>query len=491
VDLPHPAPIASPPPDHPGGHPAPERTSWTLLLAYALPSLPLAALTLPTYVFLPTFYAETLGLGVSSVGFVLLVARFWDVLVDPLIGVVSDLTSSRFGRRKPWIVLGAPLVTIAMWLLFVPAEGVGVVHLVVWSIVLNTGWIMMIIPMTALGAELAEEYHERSRVAGWREGVTVLGTVVALGLPYALGHADAKQPGPALEVMAVTCAILIPLTVLGLALRVPDAPVTFRRTAAAAARAAPWRRVGSGVAAFVRGLAPVLRNQPFRVLISAYLLNGIANSLPATVFLLYVGYVLDAPAEAGAFLFAYFVSGVVTAPVWVVLSRHIGKHRAWMVGLGWASAVFVWTPFVGAGDTLLFTLIVIGSGMALGADLILPSAMQADVIDVDTFETNEADGRGRAGLFFALWGTATKLALALALLSFPLLGLAGFADRADEMPHSARVMLIVIYGVLPVVFKMCAFLLMLRYPLTAERQAELRRGIARQARSEAPVRTSA
>ncbi len=445
------------------------RIASASLLAYAAPALPLAALTLPTYILLPTFYAQTLGLGLTTVGTILLVARLWDVLVDPVIGALSDRTAGRFGRRKPWVVLGMPLVAVASWLLFVPPDGAGTGHLLLWSLVLYTGWIMMMIPLTALGAELADDYHERSRIAGWREVATVLGTLVALGLPFALGHGDAQQPGPALHVMAITCVILLPATVAGFALMVPDQPVPARRTG----EPGLWRRV-----------RPILRNRPFRLLILAYLLNGIANSLPATLFLLYVEHVIGMPDQAGGLLFGYFLSGVVAAPLWVMLSRRIGKHRAWMVGLGWSAAVFVWTPFLGPGDAHLFLAIVMGTGLALGADLILPSAMQADVIDVDTAETGSAGGRGRAGLFFALWGMATKLALALAVgLSFPLLGLAGYDAGQGEMPPEALTMLAVLYGVAPVAFKLAALGLMSRYGLTAERQAALRLDIARQARA--------
>src|SRR5690606_2553121 len=105
-------------------------------------------------------------------------------------------------------------------------------------------------------------------------------------------------------------------------------------------------------------------------------------------------------------------------------------------------------------------------------------------IDVDTAETGSAGGRGRAGLFFALWGMATKLALALAVgLSFPLLGLAGYDAGQGEMPPEALTMLAVLYGVAPVAFKLAALGLMSRYGLTAERQAALRLDIARQARA--------
>jgi len=108
--------------------------------------------------------------------------------------------------------------------------------------------------------------------------------------------------------------------------------------------------------------------------------------------------------------------------------------------------------------------------MALGAGLVLPASMQADVIDADTVETGER----RAGLFFALWGMATKLALALAVgLAFPILSFAGFDSDGDN-PQGALVTLVVLYSLVPVIFKGAAIVLMIGFPITAERQHEMR-----------------
>ena len=80
------------------------------LLAYALPGLPLAVSTLPVYVFIPTLYSQSFGLGLAAIGTILLATRFLDAFSDPLIGYLSDRTNSRHGRRKPWIVLSMPLM---------------------------------------------------------------------------------------------------------------------------------------------------------------------------------------------------------------------------------------------------------------------------------------------------------------------------------------------------------------------------------------------
>jgi Na+/melibiose symporter-like transporter len=148
----------------------------------------------------------------------------------------------------------------------------------------------------------------------------------------------------------------------------------------------------------------------------------------------------------------------------------MGKHRAWIAAMVWACAVFVWVPLLGPGDVWWFVAVCVLTGLSLGADLVLPSAMQADVVDLDTLES----GSQRTGVFFALWGMATKLALAVAVgLAFPLLDLAGFRDGSDNDAF-ALFALAALYALVPVIFKAIAIVLMHGYPITAVSQAEVR-----------------
>ncbi len=182
-----------------------------------------------------------------------------------------------------------------------------------------------------------------------------------------------------------------------------------------------------------QGLKLAWSNEPFRRLILAFFLNGIANGLPATLFLLFVRHVLGADVDAGPLLLLYFVSGMLAVPGWLWLSYRIGKHRAWAASMLWACVMFAWVPFLGPGDTLAFAAICVLSGASLGADLAIPASMQADVIDLDRVMS----GRRRTAFFFALWSMASKLALAMAVgIAFPVLGAIGFS--AEGVQPAAR-----------------------------------------------------
>lgn len=422
------------------------------LAAYGLPGLPAAALGVPLYVFLPTFYAEEVGLPLASVGGALLLARLWDVATDPLVGALSDRTRGRLGRRRPWLLASLPLLLASAWMLFRPAEGAGIGYLAAWSFALYLGWTMLSLPHGAWGAELSDDYHERSRVSAAREVAVVLGTLAAAGLPAALG-ADGR-PGVVLGTLAPVLAVALPACVLGAVACVPD-------RAAGPAAPVPWRRSAALLAA----------NRPFRRLIAAYLANGVANGLPATLFLLFVTEVLAAPDMQGPLLLAYFLCGILGVPGWLALARRLGKHRAWCWAMAANCAVFAWVPLLGAGDTGAFLVVCVLSGLCLGADLVLPSAIQADVVDVDT----AAGGGRRTGLYFAFWGMATKLALAVAVgTAFPLLDLAGLTPGAESNTAGALLALSLLYAAAPVAFKAVAIALMWRFPLDAAALAALR-----------------
>jgi Na+/melibiose symporter-like transporter len=431
------------------------------LLIYALPAFALAMPTIPAYVYLPTFYAETLGLGLAAVGAVLLIARALDVVTDPLIGIASDRLPTRWGRRKPWIVAGALLAAGALIQLFQPPADVGAVHLLVWSVVLYLGWTLVAVPYTAWGAELSPDYHERARITGAREAAMVLGIVAAGGLPSLMASFgyDAQAGLAAVAWLAIAAGAP---AILLLVWRVQDGP---GRAGAAGPPQPPLRLSW-------QSLKPLLANRPFVRLLAGWFVNGLANGLPAVLFPLYLQHALGAgTAASGVLIMAYFVAGIAAIPGWLALSRRFGKHRVWCWAMIMACLAFAWVPFLQPGQIAAFFVICVVTGMALGADLALPPAMQADVIDLDTLRT----GQQRAGLFFALWSMSTKLALALSVgLAFPALDALGFA-AGGENDRQTILWLAVIYAWVPTVLKLCAIAMIWSHPMSAKRHDIVRR----------------
>jgi len=420
-------------------------------MAFGVPGFPLAALTVPLYIYLPAFYADEMGLGLAAVGGVLLAARLFDVVIDPLVGLLSDRLTTRIGRRRPWLLCGTPIALLAVYKLFLPAQGVGDGYLLVWTGVLYLAWSILLLPYYAWAAELSPDYHERARITSFRESFTILGTLAAAGLP-ALEGGRATGAG-ALSMLAILMMVALPIAIGVCVAAVPERPL------------APVPAGG------LSGWRAIVANRPFVRLIAAYLLNGLANGLTATLFTLFASHVVKVADLTGALLFVYFLAGILAVPFWLRLSRRRGKHRAWALSLLWTAAWFVWAPALGPGDLAWYVLISVMTGIGLGADLTLPSAMQADIVDLDTLES----GARRAGLYFALWGMATKLALALAVgIAFPLLDLAGFDPARETNAGPALTALGLLYALVPVVIKLGATALVWNYPLDADAHAAVR-----------------
>ncbi|MCP5153210.1 MAG: MFS transporter [Ectothiorhodospiraceae bacterium] len=404
------------------------------------------------YVYLPAVYAEWLPL--ATVGVVLLVARAVDLLTDPLIGILGDRLHTPLGRRRGLMVLGLPVLMVGVLGLFLPPSTPTVAHLLGFSLVAYLGWSMVMLPYLAWGAELSEEYHQRTRVTASREAWVILGTLLAVIVPALVDDGAVGVRG--LGALGIALAVALPCAVAVAVIWVSEPP----------AEPPP---------VLVRGalLREVAANAPFRRLLLAYLLNGTANALPASLFLLYVEHVLGRPDWTGPLLVVYLLAGIAALPLWMRLARRHDKHRVWAWSMLWAAAAFAGVPFVDPDQAWVFAVICALSGASLAVDMALPASIQADVLDVD-----RANGGARkAGLYYGLWSMATKLALALSVgLAFPALDLAGF-DPGSPSPVGVQA-LALLYGMAPVAIKLVVVALIWRFPLDRAAQRALGERIA-------------
>ncbi|MCB2108265.1 MAG: MFS transporter [Rhodobacteraceae bacterium] len=430
-----------------------------ILAAYALPGFALAMPTIPAAVFLPSLYGTELGL--AAAGTALLIARASDVITDPLIGAWSDRWRSRWGRRKPWIAAGAVIGGLALIKLFQPPEGVTATYVTLWSVLLYLGWTMINVPYTAWGAELSGEYHERARITSAREGVMVFGIFAAGTVPVWAASAGLSERD-ALGMISWMAVILGGPFIIFALWRVPDElPPSPHRSGTLDSLTSRLRAT----------LSAISSNRPFVRLLTSWLINGFANGIPSTLFLLYLEHALRADQTARSVLILiYFLFAVGAIPMWLALSRRVGKHKAWCWAMIMTCLAFASVPAIAPGAVVAFGIVCAVTGMGLGADLALPPALQADVIDFDTLRSKQR----RAGLFFAIWGMATKLALAAAVgIAFPVLAAFGF-DAKGPNSAGALAALTVIYAVIPVVLKVVAIAVIWNFPITADRQKTIR-----------------
>ncbi len=424
------------------------------LLAYGGLGLPLAMAALPIYVHVPKFYADTLGLSLASIGFLLLLARAFDAIQDPLLGYWSDRSRQSGRGRGVWIGVGAPLLALGMIGLFVPpalsATGLSV-WLVAMLLIVYTAYSMITISYQAHGAEMSSDPNERTRIVSFREGLGLVGVFLAAALPEVLSKVSGPRDGFAqFSYMFGPLVVILALVMMRAS---PPAVTTH---------VSDERRIFAV-------MGKPFGNPSFRPLLWIFVMNGIAASIPATLVLFFIEDAIQRPDLTAHFLIAYFAAGAVGMPLWVQLSARIGKGRAWLCGMILSIAAFVWAFLLGPGDAAAFFAICIMSGLGLGADLALPPSILADVIDID-----ERAGKGRnEGAYFGLWNLVTKGNLALAAgIALPLLGWLGYVPKGV---HTAEVLtaLAAVYALVPCVLKAGAVFLLWRSPFFSSPSKEI------------------
>ncbi len=414
----------------------PKPLAWSVSdgLRYGLLGLPLAFCALPLYVLMPNLYARQWGVSLAALGAVLLGARLLDAVIDPLLGHLCDrLYAISLHAVLALGAVAASVLAVGFSFLFVPLvhEPTALLWWAgFWLVLTYAAYSALSVAHQSWGAMLGGDALYRSRVVAWREGLGLVGVLVAAITPALLG-------------LPAMLALLLVGLVAG----------WWAWSHAPRPRIQGQQHARAPTPSDIPGpLWAPLRNAAFRRLIGVYLLNGIASAIPATLVLFFVQDRLQgSEGVQSAALGIYFVCGALSMPVWLRLVRHWGLARSWRFGMLLSIVAFFGASLLGAGHALWFLLVCAFSGAALGSDLALPGALLAGLIA-------ESGDRGRSdGTYFGWWNFATKLNLALAAgLALPLLGWLGYVPGATDA--QAATLLTAAYCLLPCTLKFAAAL---------------------------------
>ncbi len=396
----------------------------------SLYALMLAAAGIPLYIHLPRFASLNLGIGLGTVGAILLVIRLVDLVQDPLIGWAID----RWPQAQSKFAITAALgLAIGFPLLFALNAGPNVVvQIIAILVLLFSSYSLGMILLYARSATLAATPAPRDlmNMAAFREGGMLTGVVVASIVPtlfVALGASAQGYPafGLFLGALAVTCtAISFPI----------------------------WQRQPiPGQPLSISGLR---QSGAMRLLVLA-LVNSLPVAITSTLFLFFVEDRLQLPGKAGPLLILFFLSAGLSLPIWTRTSRRAGPKLTLLIAMPLAILGFAGAAFLAPGNLLGFALVCIASGAALGADMVILPAMFSVALNRAGLEPS---------LAFGIWSFAGKLGLALAaFLVLPLLERSGFTPGA---PNNANALttLNISYAVIPCILKLGAMALVLALP---------------------------
>jgi Na+/melibiose symporter-like transporter len=426
--------------------------SWRLGV-FASIAFPSVGMTLPLSIFLPPFYTKTLGLGLAEVGLVFMLVRGFDIITDPLMGIIGDRFESRWGRRRHWLVIALPFMMLGVFMAFMPQGTPSIWYLGFWLVVLYSGTTMKTISHTAWAAELSPNYNERSRIAGFNSFAAYTGSLLILAPLAYLEYSGTPPAGhEALSFFGTMALIFAPICVFAAVGTVGE-----RKTA-------PAPRIS-----LFKGLALVLKNPHMRWLLLADASAAIPGSVMSGLFIFYQAELVGNAQFNSLALIGFFVAHIIGVPIWVRLAFRVGKHRAF----GVSALCFCLTTslffFPEDGDVVLFIALLFMTGLAHSGLQFLIRAMGADVVDYDNVKT----GGQRTGLYFALLAITAKAGGALAIgITYPLLALVGFdaqGDNSEETKFAFRM----IYVIVPTLAMILAYVFIRGFKLNESEQQEL------------------
>ena len=286
------------------------------LVGIALPSVPLAVVIFPSQAILPGFYAQHTQIPLTTIGLILIFARAFDAVADPLVGYLSDRTIDRLGTRKPWMVVGTLVLSVAVVNMYAPAPDIGAAEYLAWFLAFYLGYTLIDIPHKAWGTELARGYVDRSRIFTGFAVAFGLGNLAFALAPFLTTSGSRAYDAALLESIGWAVALGLPLTVLAAVFGVPDGP--------------PTRAKSMNVRAVLRAMRS---NLPLLRFLTAYLLTGLGQGIFYGLVFLFVGSVLQLGHMFAWVLLADAAVTLVTVPIWYRLIRRMQKHRAWALGL--------------------------------------------------------------------------------------------------------------------------------------------------------------
>jgi Na+/melibiose symporter-like transporter len=426
-------------------------------LTFSATSLPISALTIAMAVYLPRHFASHLGISLALVGTAFFIVRTIDIPVDGIFGWAMDKTRTRLGRYRLWTILGAPVLMAGTYALFFAPDGVGLVYLVAWLLVLYCGNSMLDLSHRAWASTLAPRYDDRSRLFGVLIAVGVLGSASVIAIPIineARGVADAGN----VSMMGWFILALTPVAITLVVLTTPE-------------RIAPSV---PGHEFKLRDYGALIMRPTFLRLILADLFLSFGPGWMSAIYLFYFtdcrGFTTG---QASILLATYILAGIIGAPAIARIAIRLSKHRTVMMTTTGYSLTLVTFTFIPHGSlpfgmAALFVAGVFASGFNL-----LTRAMTADIAD----EVRLEQGRERAGLLYAMTTMTTKIAGAVSIgATFWVLALVGYQAEEGAVNTPAAIRnLELVYIIGPVACVMIGGLCMVGYKLGAERHAEIRR----------------
>lgn len=369
------------------------RLSMRQLAIFSLPIVAYMAIELPWRIWLPAYFAQSVGVPLATVGTLLFAVRLFDMVADPLVGWLSDRFPTRYGMRKPWLVASVPVTLLGIWQVFFVTPGTSIGVLACWCVVLHAGYTMLITPHGGWGLEVGSDRHERTRIMATKVWFAALATPAIVLLPSILERVFAASRADQLAAMGYLAMAAAFISVVLVVRAIPE----------------PQMQDGAAkVGNPLRQLWEMARDKHMRLVLILYALAGFAEAASAATFIFLTEQGLGLKGWSGSLLFIQGMVALGAIPLWAAASKRLGKPRALTWVLAWQAATAPLVLLLPVGSLGLFAAYLVLRNAAWGADYMLLRSMVADVSANDA-----AQNVRRSGSYYALFNVTQKLAAAL------------------------------------------------------------------------------
>ena len=436
--------------------PAAERLAGSTIWTYCVPALGFQLMGSLFVLYLMKFSTDVLLIAPAAMGLIFGVGRIWDAVSDPLVGFLSDRTTARSGRRRSWMFASAVPIGVAMVLLWSPPPALAGAALVVWMafayLLYETATTAFFVPWGALGVELTPNYHERTRLFGYRHIILGAGGVVGLSTFELLRRAeDQRTVAFAISLFA---GVIIAGSILWAASRLRER-VDFQ---------------GRGAASAYQGFADVFRNRHSRLLLIVFAVETFGAASLSMLAIYVMEYVVKAPELTIWVALLSYVPNYAFAPLWMRLAHRYGKKAIWLFSMSLSTIGFFGFFFVNDERILYLLGLALILGAAGGCGAVVAPAVQADVVDYDEFLTGER----KEGAYLAVWNLIRKGAGGVtAMATGFVLQWVSFEPNAEQSPETKTAMLALI-SLLPGTCFLIGTLLFTRFGLNEAEHAAIR-----------------
>ena len=389
-------------------------------------------------IMLPAFFAEVHGFEISVIGIIIFLSKLIDVMTDPLVGWLND---KNFFPRKVFLLTGGVLSGLALIQLFLNKNIDQEIFLLVWLSILYLGWTMFQIPYLSIGYDLEKNYFLRTKLSATREFFILLGLFCSLGIPMFFSISNEK-----LLENIVFIATLFGL--MGLILFCSLIPEN--------------KRTNEKKIKFKKVIKNLKKNIYFSKIFLVLVVNNLANVFPMVLFAFFITYVLGGDdSNRQTTLFFYFLFAIIGVPFWTIISKKYGKKEVWSLSLFMSAMFFLLVFFLEDGNFVFFIIISCITGFCLGADLIIPPSIQADITDWHRSKF----GEDISGVLFSIITFLNKFAFAVvSIFVFGIMGVLDF-DTDGEINTNVRLFIIISYALAPILLKLLAAYLLVNFKL--------------------------